>query len=96
MAYKTKKTEADKTYFNIEGMEVTTCRVLSETTLAFSLIGKGCGFYNLRVVDGKNGKFVAVPQQKGRDGKYYNQYSLYLSDDDQTKIIEEVEKALNL
>lgn len=97
MAYTKKaKAEAEKTFFDVSGMAVTNCRVLSDTVLAFSLSGKGAGFYNLRVVDGKNGKFVAVPQTKGKDGKWYNQYSLYLTDEDQKKIIEEVEKQLDL
>lgn len=92
MAYKTKeKKEIQNTYFDIEGMKVQNVRVLSEDVLAFSLNGKGLGLYNLRVVDGKNGKFVSVPQTKGRDGKWYNQYALYLTDEDQAKLIEQAE-----
>mgnify|MGYP003295607250 CR=1 FL=1 len=98
MAYKKKSAEAsaEKTYFNIDGMTVTNCRVLSDNVLAFTLTGKGIGLYNLRVVDSKNGKFVGAPQSKGKDGNWYNQYALYLTDEDQKKIIEEVEKQLEL
>lgn len=96
MAYKKKTEEKEKTYFNIEGMTVTNCRVLSENVLAFTLTGKGLGLYNLRVVDSKNGKFIGAPQSKGKDGNWYNQYALYLSDEDQKKIIAEVEKQINL
>lgn len=92
MAYKTKeKKEIQNTYFDIEGMKVQNVRVLSEDVLAFSLNGKGLGLYNLRVVNGKNGKFVSVPQTKGKDGKWYNQYALYLTDEDQAKLIEQAE-----
>jgi len=28
----------------------------------------------LRVVDGKNGLFVSMPREKGRDGKWYNTF----------------------
>ena len=96
MAYKKKTEEKEKTYFNIEGMTVTNCRVLSENVLAFTLTGKGIGLYNLRVVDSKNGKFIGAPQSKGKDGNWYNQYALYLTDEDQEKLIAEVEKQLNL
>jgi len=29
----------------------------------------------LRVVDGKKGLFLAMPQEKSKDGKYYNTFS---------------------
>lgn len=96
MAYKKKTEEKEKTYFNIEGMTVTNCRVLSDNVLAFTLTGNGLGLYNLRVVDSKNGKFIGAPQSKGKDGNWYNQYALYLTDEDQEKIIAEVEKQLKL
>ena len=94
MAYKTKKEANEKPRFDLTGMVVQNVRVLSEDTLAFSLCGKGLGLYNLRVVDGKNGKFVAVPQTKGRDGKWYNQYALYLTEDDEAQLIDDVEAKL--
>lgn len=97
MAYakKAKETkESEKTYFDITGMKVQNVRVLSETTLAFSLNGKGLGLYNLRVVEGKNGKFISAPQEKGKDGKWYNVYAVYFTDDDEAKLIAEAEAAI--
>ena len=85
-----KKTEEKKPDFNISGMRVANVRKLSETVIAFSLLGNGLGLYNLKVVDGAKGKFVAVPQAKGKDDEWYNQYALYLSEEDQEKLIEKV------
>lgn len=90
-----KSKEEKKPDFNLKGMKVTNVRRLSDTVIAFSLQGNGLGLYNLKVVDGAKGKFVAVPQTKGNDGKWYNQYAVYLSDDDQKKVIKKVEEALD-
>lgn len=90
MAKKTEKKE--KVFLNISGMTIGNVRRLSKTVIAFSLLGNGLGLYNMRVVDGKNGKFVAAPQEKGKDGEYYNIYSAYISEEDQKRIIEAVLK----
>ena len=90
-----KSKEEKKPYFNLKGMKVSNVRRLSDTVIAFSLLGNGLGLYNLKVVDGEKGKFVAVPQTKGNDGKWYNQYAVYLSDDYQKKVIKKVEEALD-
>lgn len=84
----------EKVYFDIKGMKVANVRQLSEKAIAFSLLGKGLGLYNLRVVAGKNGDFVASPQTKGKDGAYYAQYAVYISDEDQKKIIKAVKAKL--
>lgn len=90
-----KKTEEKKPDFNIKGMKVANVRQLSDTVIAFSLLGNGLGLYNLKVVDGAKGRFIVVPQTKGKDGAWYNQYAVYLSDDDQKKIIKKVLEALH-
>ena len=89
-----KSKEEKKPDFNLKGMKVSNVRRLSDTVIAFSLLGNGLGLYNLKVVDGARGKFVAVPQNKGADGKWYNQYAVYLSEDDQKKVIKKVEESL--
>lgn len=90
-----KSKEEKKPDFNLKGMKVTNVKRLSDTVIAFSLKGNGLGLYNLKVVDGARGKFVAVPQTKGKDGKWYDQYAVYLSDDDQKKVIKKVEESLD-
>ena len=89
------KTEAnEKTYFSIKGMKLANVRKLSDKVIAFSMLGNGLGLYNLRVVKTEKGEFVASPQEKGKDGKYYSVYAVYLSEDDQQKIIKAVKGKL--
>lgn len=80
-----------KEYFDIKGMRVGSARRIGDKgTIIFSLLGKGLGLYDLRIVNGANGAFVAAPQQKGKDGKYYAEYALYLSPEDEEKVIKAV------
>lgn len=88
------KAETNKTFFAIKGMKIANVRRLSEKIIAFSLLGNGLGLYNMRIVNSDKGEFVASPQEKGKDGKYYAVYAVYLADDDQKKIIEAVKKKL--
>lgn len=90
-----KTNEEKKPDFNITGMRVANVRKLSDTVTAFSLLGNGLGLYNLKVVNGSKGKFVATPQTKGKDGSWYDQYAVYFSDDDQAKIIKKVESMID-
>lgn len=88
-----KKEKTEKKHFNLENWEVANVRKLDFGTF-FTLKVDGLALYNLRVVpEGKNyNSFIAMPQDKGNDGNYYNRFSLYLSEDDTEEIIEEVEK----
>lgn len=81
---------SDKKNFSLTGMSIANVRRLSEKVVAFSLLGNGLGLYNLRVVTGDKGPFVATPQEKGRDDKYYNKYALYLSKEDEKKVVKKV------
>lgn len=78
--------------FNIKGMKVDHVRRLSDKVIAFSLNGNGLGLYNLKVIDGKEKRFVAAPQEKGKDGKYYNVYAVYFSEEDEKRLIAAVDK----
>lgn len=78
----------------IKGMKVDKVRRLSDKVVGFSLLGNGLGLYNLKVIAGSKGQFVAAPQEKGKDGKYYNVYAVYFSEDDEQKIIAAVMKKL--
>ena len=89
---KTVKEVESKPVFSIKGMRVANVRKLSETIIAFSLLGNGLGLYNLKVVNGTKGKFIATPQTKGKkNGEWFNQYAVYLSEEDEQKIIAKVE-----
>ena len=86
----------EKKNFNIKGMRIANARRLSDNVIAFSLLGNGLGLYDLRVVDSdSHGTFVAAPQQKAKDGKYYAVYAVYLSEEDQAKIATAVKAKLD-
>lgn len=54
--------------------------------------------YNMTYIEGnKNGKeyaFVSMPQEKGKDGNYYNRAWLHITDDLLSSIQSQLEKAL--
>ena len=91
---KAANTEAEKVFFDISGMKLANVRKLSDKVIAFSMLGKGLGLYNLRVVKTDKAEFVASPQEKGKDGKYYSVYAVYFSDEDQARIIKAVKGKL--
>lgn len=64
-------------------------------TVMFSLTLNGVSINSCRVVEGKNGDFIALPSYKGSDGKYYSYVFFKFSPDDASAILAEVEKQLN-
>lgn len=75
---------------------VTNVRQISETCVCFTLKCKGFSLYGLRAVEKKDGSswFISVPATKGKDGNYYDNYGLYLRDEDQEAILDTVFKIL--
>lgn len=91
-----KANKYDDVYFTLpEDWEIVNARELEYSTF-FTLKMPGLSLYNLRVVPkGKNyAAFIGMPETKGKDGDYYKQYALYLSDEDTEKILKAVAKAL--
>ena len=84
-----KTNNTERTYLNIKGMKVQNVRRLGKV-VAFTLTGNGLGLYNMRLVNRKNGYFIAPPQVKGNDNNWYNQYAVYLEAEDEEKIIRRV------
>lgn len=77
------------------GASVTNVRQGKYST-TFTLKCKGFSLYNLRVVERKDGGyFIAPPNHKGSNDKYYSDYALYLSDSDTDHLLDMVEAALN-
>lgn len=98
MAFKTKKNNSDKVYFELSSYKATVknARVISETCACFTLSCAGFALYNLRVVVTADGKeFIAPPSTKGKNGNYYDQYAIYLTDEDQKKLIAKVKELIN-
>lgn len=76
-----------KSYLSIKDATVQACHFISDRICVFTLSIPGATFFNLKVVDGKNGEFIAMPQSKGRDGQYYDLYRVYFSNEDAQRII---------
>ena len=99
MAFKTKKKKNnDMTYFELGAYKATVknASVLSETCAVFTLSCAGFALYNLRVVCTADGKeFIAPPSTRGKNGNYYDQYAIYLSDEDQKTLIAKVKELLD-
>lgn len=94
MAKKANKYEA--VFFTLpEEWEVTNVRELEYSTF-FTLKIPGLSLYNLRVVPAgkKYESFIGMPETKGKDGDYYKQYALYLSEEDTAAVLKAVAKAL--
>lgn len=91
MANKNEKKE----FLSISGMRINNVREIGSTgIISFSLLGKGLGLYNLKVVKAKSGEFISAPAAKGKDGNYYPVYGVYFSDEDTAKIIAKVKEKL--
>lgn len=88
MANKKNENKKPAEYFNISGMRIDRVRKIpGSSVITFSLLGKGIGFYNLKIVNGSRGEFIAMPATKGADGNYYAQYAVYFTDEDAARII---------
>lgn len=55
----------------------------------------GIIIYGMRVVEYEKGDFLAFPQSKGKDGKYYSICWAKLSEKDQADILKAIEDKLN-
>lgn len=87
----------ERVYIDLKavGASVTNVRQGKYST-TFTLKCKGFSLYNLRIVKRKDGGyFIAPPNHKGSNDKYYSDYALYLSDADTERLLDMVEAALN-
>lgn len=77
------------------GWSIANVRVVTEHVVSFTLKMRGLSLYNMKVMESTKdetaGKmFLSNGQSKGLDGKYYNNYALFLSDKDKDLIIKAV------
>ena len=70
-------------------------REIKGGTIMFTLITGAAYVYGCRVVEGRNGDFIAFPSYKGTDGNYYNHCYVSLTDAEQQKILEEIDGIIN-
>jgi len=89
----TKKQTTTRVYFDLAGYEATVknVHVLSETVVSFVLSCHGFALYNMRLIQKTDGGFfIAPPSHKGKDGKYYGEYAVYLTEEDEQRLIDKV------
>lgn len=82
--------EVVKQYLSIKGATIQAAHLIADNIAVFTLNVPGATFMNLKVVQGKNGMFIAMPQIKGKNDQWYDQYRIYLSDDDQQRVVDTV------
>lgn len=92
-----KKENTERVNFNLKdcSWSIANVRVMTEHMVSFTLKMQGLSLYNMKVTESTKGDtagqmFLSNGQSKGLDGKYYNNYALYLSDEDKARIIEAV------
>ena len=60
------------------GASVSRARQMSDKVLVFNLRFGCVDLYSMRAISSDKGDFVAAGQTKGRDGKWYDNYRIYL------------------
>ena len=95
-----KKNENKKSLKALEKIEVTyVAPDPSKTRILFNAIlddrfGVTSMAYVEIVKDGKEMHFISVPSEKGRDGRYYNKFSVFIPDALVESVREQIEKML--
>lgn len=69
---------------------VKNARVVTNDLITFTLKCHGFSLYNMKLVNGKKGYFITPPSTKSSNGAYYNQYAIYLSEEDEKSLIDSV------
>lgn len=97
-AKKSSEDNAERVYLDLAAIGAVVTHVReSDYGTTFTLKCKGFSLYGLRVVEKRDGGyFIAPPNHKGSNGKYYADYALYLSDADTEKLLDMVEQSLEL
>lgn len=68
-------------------------RQVADNCLTFTLRLYGIDLYSMRLVEGKKGAFISASAQKGKDGKYYDNFRVYFADDAAKAVEDAVRKA---
>lgn len=95
MGFKTRDSKDNKqnaAKFDMTATEaiVQNARVVTDNLITFTLKCHGFSLYNMKLVNGNNGYFITPPSVKGSNGAYYNQYAIYLSEEDEKSLIDSV------
>lgn len=71
---------------------VSRAKQFDDGKIVFDMIVNDVSIYGCRLIEGKKGNFVAFPQRKGKDGKYYRHAYVKLSGEDVANIVAQIEK----
>lgn len=72
---------------------VRSVRQVADTCLVFTLRLYGIDLYGMRLAESAKGTFISASAQKGKDGKYYDNFRVYLADDAKDAIEQAVRTA---
>lgn len=68
-------------------------RQVADNCLTFTLRLYGIDLYSMRLVEGAKGTFITASAQKGKDGKYYDNFRVYFAEDAAKAVEAAVRKA---
>jgi DNA-binding cell septation regulator SpoVG len=68
-------------------------RQVADNCLTFTLRLYGIDLYSMRLVEGQKGAFISASAQKGKDGKYYDNFRVYFAEDAAQAVENAVRKA---
>lgn len=95
---KKKQEKKEQECINIRDLEVKNVRVCGKEDeyVFLTLVVNGVTINNCSIKQTKDGDdFVSLPSYKGNDGKWYSTVYFRLSDEDTTRICEEVQKIID-
>ena len=85
------ETMNDRPTLNLTGATIQAAYQLSDTCIVFTLNIPGASLRGMRLVEKKTGGyFISTPQDKGKDGQYHDRFLVYLSADDEQRVIKAV------
>ena len=81
----------DRPTLNMTGATIQAAYQLSDTCIVFTLNIPGVSLRDMRLIEKKaGGYFISTPQVKGKDGQYHDRFMVYLSEEDEQRVISAV------
>ena len=81
----------DRPTLNLTGATIQAAYQLSDTCIVFTLNIPGASLRDMRLIEKKTGGyFISTPQVKGKDGQYHDRFLVYLSEEDEQRVISAV------
>lgn len=90
------ETKSSRSFATINSFSIRRVNYVQKTgTVFFDMTINDIDVFGCRVATAGEKDFIAYPSYKGTDGKYYSYVNIYMSSDDQSKILAAVEEKLN-